>query len=77
MNFRELSATSGVAERQIRYLITEGFVPSPRGSRTRPEYGDDHLAAIRHYAQLREKGFRPAAIKLLQEERYPVAPGLA
>jgi DNA-binding transcriptional MerR regulator len=76
MNFRELSVLTGVAERQIRYLIAECFVPSPRGSRTKPEYGDDHVAAIRRYALLREKGFPPAAIKLLLEDRYPVAPGV-
>lgn len=76
MNFRDLSLLTGVAERQIRYLIAERFVPSPRGSRAKPEYGEDHVAAIRRYALLRDKGFPPAAIKLLLEDRYPVVPGV-
>jgi DNA-binding transcriptional MerR regulator len=77
MTFHELSALTAVPERQIRYLIAEGFVPSPRGSRAKPEYGDDHVAAIRRYAELHEKGFPPAAIRLLLQDRYPVAPGIA
>src|SRR5262245_18691298 len=76
MNFRDLSLLTGVAERQIRYLIAERFVPSPRGSRAKPDYGEDHVAAIRRYTELREKGFPPAAIKLLIEDRYPVVPGI-
>ena len=77
MTFRELSAMTAVPERQIRYLIAEGFVPSPRGTRAKPEYGDDHVVAIRRYAELHAKGFPPAAIRLLLEDRYPIAPGLA
>src|SRR5689334_13229742 len=76
MNFQELSLLTGVAERQIRYLIAERFVPSPRGSRAKPEYGEDHVAAIRRYTLLRDKGFPPAAIKLLLEDRHPVVPGV-
>ena len=80
MNIRELAACTGVAERQVRYLIAEGFIPPPRGGRANADYGDDHVAAIDRYARLRDLGFPPAAIKLLLQARegapFPVAPGL-
>ena len=67
MNIRELVALTGIAERQVRYLIAEGFMPAPHGGRSNADYGDDHVDAIRRYARLRELGFPPAAIKLLLE----------
>src|SRR5580704_50191 len=80
MKIRELAALTGVAERQVRYLIAEGFIPAPRGGRANADYGDEHVAAIRRYSRLRDLGFPPAAIKLLLEARegapFPVAPGL-
>jgi MerR family transcriptional regulator, copper efflux regulator len=48
-------------------MIAEGFVPPPRGSRSQPDYGDDHVDAIRRYMALRTLGFPPAAIRLLAE----------
>lgn len=80
MNIRELAAQTGTAERQIRYLIAEGFMPPPRGGRSNADYGEDHVAAVRRYSRLRELGFPPAAIKLLLEggqgAPVPVAPGI-
>ena len=80
MKIRELTELTGVAERQVRYLIAEGFIPPPRGGRATADYGEDHVAAIRRYAKLHELGFPPAAIKLLLEARegapFPVAPGI-
>lgn len=80
MNVRELVTVTGVPERQVRYLIAEGFMPSPRGGRAKADYGKDHVAAIRRYTRLRQLGFPPAAIKLLLESRegapFPVAPGI-
>ncbi len=80
MKIAELVALTGVPERQIRYLIAEGFMPPPRGGRATAEYGDDHAAAIRRYAKLRDLGFPPAAIRLLLDAKegapVPVAPGL-
>jgi MerR family transcriptional regulator, copper efflux regulator len=79
-HMRELTALTGVPERQVRYLIAEGFIPPPRGGRANADYGDDHVAAIRRYGKLRERGFPPAAIRLLLEARdgasFPVAPGV-
>jgi len=80
MHIRELTALTGVAERQVRYLIAEGFVPPPRGGRATADYGDDHVEAIRRYTRLRDLGFPPAAIKLLLQAEagapFPVAPGI-
>jgi MerR family transcriptional regulator, copper efflux regulator len=80
MKIGELAVLTGVAERQVRYLIAEGFIPAPRGGRANADYGDEHVEAIRRYTRLRDLGFPPAAIKLLLEARegapFPVAPGI-
>jgi len=80
MRMNELTDLSGIAERQVRYLIAEGFIPPPRGGRANADYGEDHVAAIRRYVRLRDLGFPPAAIKLLLQARegapIPVAPGI-
>jgi MerR family transcriptional regulator, copper efflux regulator len=80
MKIGELTALTGVAERQVRYLIAEGFIPAPRGGRANADYGDEHVDAIGRYTRLRDLGFPPAAIKLLLEARegvpFPVAPGI-
>lgn len=80
MHIRELTARTGIAERQVRYLIAEGFIPPPRGGRANADYGEDHVAAIDKYARLRDLGFPPAAVKLLLQARegvpFAVAPGI-
>ena len=80
MRLRELVDRTGLAERQIRYLISEGFIPGPSGGRANADYGEDHVVGIRRYARLRELGFPPAAIKLLLEARegtpFPIIPGI-
>lgn len=81
MTLRELSLLTGVAERQIRYLIAEGLVAGPRGGRAHADYGGDHLAAIKRYTALRRLGLPPQAIKVLLatggSAPFPVAPGIA
>ena len=80
MNIRELKTLTGIAERQVRYLIAQGFIPPPQGGRSNADYGDHHVAAIDRYMRLRELGFPPAAIKLLlqggQGAPFTVAPGI-
>jgi DNA-binding transcriptional MerR regulator len=80
MHIRELTARTGIAERQVRYLIAEGFIPPPRGGRANADYGEDHVAAIDKYMRLRDLGFPPAAVKLLLQARegapFLVAPGI-
>jgi DNA-binding transcriptional MerR regulator len=80
MHTKQLIARTGIAERQVRYLIAEGFIPPPRGGRANADYGDDHITAIRRYTRLRDIGFPPAAIKLLLQAHegvpFPVAPGI-
>ena len=80
MKLRDLMDQTGVAERQVRYLIAEGFVPAPRGGRSNADYGDEHVEAIRRYTRLRDLGFSPAAIRVLLQARegvpFPVADGV-
>src|SRR5712672_3357981 len=80
MRMRELTDLTGVAERQVRYLIAEGFIPPPQGGRANADYTEDHVAVIHRYSRLRELGFPPAAIKLLLQARegapIPVGPGV-
>ena len=80
MHIRELLSRTKMAERQVRYLISEGFIPAPRGGRANADYGDDHIAAINRYNRLRELGFPPAAIKVLLQSKegapFVVAPGI-
>ena len=80
MHIRELLSRTKMAERQVRYLISEGFIPAPRGGRANADYGDDHIAAINRYNRLRELGFPPAAIKVLLQSKegapFGVAPGI-
>ena len=65
MKIRDVMEATETTERQVRFLIAEGFIPPPRGGRSNAEYGDDHVEAIRRYTRLRGLGFPPAAIKLM------------
>ena len=80
MKLRELSERVGVAPRQVRYLIAEGFVPPPTGGRAHATYSLEHIAAIKRYMRLKQLGFTPASIRVLLEARegapLPVAPGI-
>jgi len=80
MKFDELVEVTGVAARQIRYLIAEGFVPAPTGGRALARYDDGHVAAVRRYERLKGLGFPPAAIRLLLEAKegvpVPIASGI-
>lgn len=76
----DLVVEAGATPRHIRYLIAEGFMPSPAGGRTYATYGNVHIAAIRRYDRLRSLGFPPAAIRLLLGAQegvpIPIKPGL-
>jgi len=80
MHIRELVALTGISERQVRYLIAEGFMPPPTGGRAMADYGETHVEAIQRYMRLRELGFPPAAIRKLLEAKegapFPIAPGI-
>ena len=80
MHIRELVARTGISERQVRYLIAEGFMPPPTGGRAMADYGEAHVEAVQRYQSLRELGFPPAAIRKLLEAKegapFPVAPGI-
>ena len=80
MRLKELIERTGVPERQVRYLISEGFVPPPKGGRANADYGQDHLDAVTRYTRLKELGFPPAAIRLLLGATggipFPIAKGI-
>jgi DNA-binding transcriptional MerR regulator len=80
MKFDDLVQASGVAARQIRYLVAEGFVPPPAGGRAHARYDETHLRAIQRYERLKQLGFPPAAIRLLLDARegipFPIRPGI-
>jgi MerR family copper efflux transcriptional regulator len=80
LRLKELMERTGAAERQIRYLISEGFVPPPRGGRANADYGEDHVEAIIRFARLKELGFPPAAIRLLLDATagipFPISKGV-
>ena len=80
MTLRELTEVVGVAPRQVRYMIAEGFVPPPVGGRAHASYGEEHVEAIRRYMHLRGLGFTPASIRVLLEAEegvpIPVADGI-
>lgn len=72
MTFAELCALTGKPPRELRFLISEGFVPPPSGSRRDPHYGVPHLAAVRKYSELREGGLMPVQIKALMAQNQEV-----
>ena len=80
MRLKALIELTGTAERQVRYLISEGFVPPPRGGRANADYGEDHVEAVTRYALLKELGFPPAAIRVLLGATagipFPIAKGI-
>lgn len=80
MKIDELATCTGVTVRQIRFLIAEGFAPTPDGGRTYATYGDKHVRAIRRFQRLKALGFPNAAIRLLLDARegvpIPVTDGI-
>jgi MerR family copper efflux transcriptional regulator len=80
LRLKSVIKMTGLTERQVRFLIAEGFVPPPRGGRSNAEYGEDHVEAIIRYTRLKELGFPPAAIRLLMGATagipFPIAKGV-
>jgi len=72
MRMRDIIKKTGLAERQVRFLVAQGFIPPPRGGRATADYGDDHVSAIIRYVRLKELGFPPAAIRLLLDAKEGV-----
>jgi DNA-binding transcriptional MerR regulator len=84
MTIIELAEAVAETPRQIRYLIAEGLIPGPEGSRARPDYGVVHVEGIRRYQVLRQEGMKPSQVKALLEAerlrrsggRFTLAPGV-
>ena len=68
----ELLRRTGTTARQVRYLISEKFIPAPTGGRAHASYSDDHVRAIQKYLKLRQLGFSPASIRALLGARQGV-----
>jgi MerR family transcriptional regulator, copper efflux regulator len=62
MKFTELENRSGLPARLIRFLISEGVVPKPEGSKRFAEYGPQHLLAIEIYKQAKLEGVDSLAL---------------
>ncbi len=76
MLIAELADVTGTEPRQIRWLIAEGIIPRPGGTRSRPEYGPEHVQAILHYRDERRRGLSPAQVKAVLRERARDTAGL-
>jgi DNA-binding transcriptional MerR regulator len=82
----ELIAAAGdgqVTARFVRFLISEGVIPSPTGGRAHAAYDERHLYGVVNYARLRRLGLSPAQVKSVlraaRGETVPlaIAPGLS
>ena len=81
MNIKEFLEATGESRRNISFLRAENILPPPSDGRALAQYGSEHLAAIRRYQMLRQKGYRPCQIKLMMSSetsliRVPVARGI-
>lgn len=72
MKLDQLATITDATVRQIRFLIAEGFVPSPDGGRTYASYDDKHVRAIRRFQRLKALGFPNSAIRILLDAREGV-----
>jgi DNA-binding transcriptional MerR regulator len=62
-NLKQLADAADITLRMARYLVAEGFVPKPGGTKAQPAYESRHLDAIRQYLQLREQGLTQNLIR--------------
>jgi DNA-binding transcriptional MerR regulator len=62
-NLKQLADEADITLRMARYLVAEGFVPKPGGTKAQPEYDNRHLDAIRQYMTLREQGLTQNLIR--------------
>ena len=76
MLIAELAEVAGTEPRQVRWLIAEGIIPRPGGTRSRPVYGPEHVRAILHYQDERRRGLSPAQVKAVLREQARQTAGL-
>ena len=72
MRLSEVLCRTGITARQLRYLVSEGFVPAPVGGRGRTGYGEKHVRAIDRYMSLKRMGISRSSIRILQRAREGV-----
>ncbi len=75
----EFCERTGLTPREVRFLIAEGFMPSPDGGRAHATYGAAHLEAVAFYKDARRKGLKPSDIKKLRSpiKEFVVAEGIS
>jgi len=56
LSIDELETLTGVARRNIRFLISEGVVPEPHGQKRWARYGPEHIHALRIYCSMKKSG---------------------
>jgi DNA-binding transcriptional MerR regulator len=71
----QLAERTGLAPRQVRYLISENIVPAAGGTRANPIYDSSHVNAIERYKDFRARGHMPSQIKMLLHVESIVAAG--
>jgi DNA-binding transcriptional MerR regulator len=82
-NLKQLADAADITLRMARYLVAEGFVPKPGGTKAQPAYDSRHLDAIHQYLQLREQGLTQNLIRRAMQTAgdapatvYRLAPGV-
>jgi DNA-binding transcriptional MerR regulator len=80
VDIRKLADLAAMPVRNVRYLITEGFVdhPDTKDGAVNAVYGERHLAQLRLYQTLRDAGCSQQEIRAMTAGRDPaeVARGL-
>jgi DNA-binding transcriptional MerR regulator len=76
-NLKQLADEADITLRMARYLVAEGFVPKPGGTKAQPEYDSKHLDAIRQYMTLREQGLTQNLIRRAMQAKIDHAPATA
>jgi DNA-binding transcriptional MerR regulator len=75
-NLKQLADEADITLRMARYLVAEGFVPKPGGTKAQPEYDNRHLDAIRQYMTLREQGLTQNLIRRAMQAASDHAPAM-
>jgi hypothetical protein len=73
MKFNDLVERLGVPARQVRYMISEGIIPEALESgRFADPWDERHVNAGLRAIDLQERGFAPAAVKLLMQGGHAI-----
>ena len=54
----DVTKLTGVSRRHVRHLVQRGLIPKPLGRGPGPNYGPEHIEAIRHVEAAKKRGER-------------------